>query len=132
MPILYTVTTTVGTLDTINRILIPDVEVSGWFFIAATLSANSTSHATDPQNPAALDEDSAAGHSWISAADPAGDLDLADVYYTTTTGILNVDDIGLAGNWMLRAEVVPEPGTLALFGLGAIALALGVRRTRRR
>jgi hypothetical protein len=35
-------------------------------------------------------------------------------------GALNLDSIDLPGNWLVRANVVPEPAGLALLALGLL------------
>lgn len=75
------------------------------FYVGVTIS-----HAAGTF-PAALDQTLPQGRSWV-AIDPVGNLN----------GSLNLVDVGLAGNWLLRANAVPEPASLSLLALAALGL----------
>jgi PEP-CTERM motif-containing protein len=58
--------------------------------------------------------------------------------YFVDTGNINdlstaatIESFGLDGNWMIRADSIPEPSTYALVGFGAAALVFASRRARR-
>jgi hypothetical protein len=39
--------------------------------------------------------------------------------------------LGINGNWLVRANAIPEPGSFVLFGLGGLGLLTGCMRARR-
>lgn len=90
--------------DTLNLIDVPDTNVGSagdGFFVGAYVTGG------PGQFPAALDEASSAGRSWV-AGDDAGlgninDLSLNDLPPSTLV------DVGLPGNWMVRADAGPPP-----------------------
>lgn len=47
------------------------------------------------------------------------------------SGAITIESAGLVGNWLIRADAVPEPSTWAMLGLGASLLAAGKRFSRR-
>lgn len=66
--------------------------------------------------PAAIDEGPSAASSWLTVGDASA---------WPNGGI--IDDFGLPGNWIIRANAIPGPGVLAVFGLAGLA---GTRRRR--
>lgn len=72
------------------------------------------------QFPAAFDTDAPTlpMRSWVSVG---GDINnLSDAF--------PIEDAGLVGNWLIRADAVPEPTTYALVGLGLAGIAFLRRR----
>jgi len=70
--------------------------------------------------PASLDQSSSAGRSWVCGSGTQGGFDPNNL--GGGIGLFQMDSIGLPGNWMLRANAVPEPATLSLLGLAGLAL----------
>lgn len=97
--------TTLNLGDTFISYNIPDVTlpVGSNFFVGATIA-----HAAG-DFPASIDQSSAQGKSWINIGALPG-------------APFKIDDAGLPGNWMVRAEAVPEPATIAALSMGAIAM----------
>ncbi len=58
--------------------------------------------------PAPLDQTAPQGRSWVAFGAP---------FPANLSGALNMDAIGLPGNWLVRANAIPEPASLALLGL---------------
>ncbi len=80
--------------------------------------------------PAALDNDTAYGRSFV-AGDFGGDpVNLANLAGNDIPPS-NVNNLGFNGNWLLRADTVPEPSTYAMMGIGFIALGATLRLRRR-
>ncbi len=87
------------------------------FFVGFVITHNAG------QYPAAFDQDfmNLPNRSWITIGGDPNNL----------TGAGTIESFGLVGNWMIRADAVPEPSTYALFGLGLAAIVfLGRRQSR--
>ena len=95
--------------DIFNAYCITPTTVPGSFFVGIEMTI------ADLQWPASLDTTSTYMSSWIGALDSGLPFDLIDNY-------------GFAGNWLIRAEAVPEPSTFLLLGAGLGGLALLRRR----
>lgn len=77
------------------------------------------------QHPAAFDQTAPLpNRSYITIGSNINDLSAASPIEVITGG-------GLVGNWMIRADTVPEPQSWAIFAFGAMML-IGVRRLLRR
>jgi hypothetical protein len=50
---------------------------------------------------------------------------------TSLAGSITIESAGLPGNWLIRANAIPEPSTYALIGLGLAGLVVLQRRVRR-
>jgi hypothetical protein len=98
-----------GSIDSDVLQTVPiNVDVSGYtnFYIGASVVHN-------PYNyPAPLDQTTSQNHSWVGFGSPLPDH---------LSGVIDVD-IYFPGNWLLRANAVPEPAGLMLLGLGALLL----------
>lgn len=46
-------------------------------------------------------------------------------------GAATIESFGLVGNWMIRANAIPEPSTYALIGLGLVGMVFLRRRSSR-
>lgn len=89
------------------------------FYIGASINQNAGTF------PASLDQTVSQGRSWVCGSGTQGGFDPNNL--NGGIGLFQMDSIGLPGNWMLRANAIPEPATLSLFGLAA----LGLLRRRR-
>jgi hypothetical protein len=71
------------------------------------------------QHPAGFDQTAPtfAGRSWITVGSNLNDL----------SGSITIESAGLVGNWLIRADTVPEPQSWAMLAFGAMML-VGVRR----
>jgi len=89
---------------------IPDTQVDGGFFVGVLmdLAQHDTPARMDPQNPQ--------GRSWLFFD---GDIDLDDL--GTAPVIYNMANTPFNGNWMVRAQSVPEPSAIIY---GSILVAL--------
>jgi hypothetical protein len=98
--------------------------VSGNFFVGFLITGAAG------QYPASLDESSADQMRSYVAGGNAG---TGDIYDLSNNGLPvgSLDSVGLPGNWLIRADAVPEPSTWAMVGLGG-ALLLGLMRYRAR
>lgn len=82
------------------------------------------------QFPSSLDESSPDQmRSWVAG----GDAGTGDLMNLNNNGlpISTLDSVGLPGNWLIRADAVPEPSSWAMIGLGG-ALLIGFMRFRAR
>lgn len=66
--------------------------------------------------------------SWVAGSNTASGFDPNNL--AGGIGVLNMDSIGFPGNWLIRAEAVPEPMTMITMA-GALG-ALAMRRRRRK
>jgi hypothetical protein len=111
--------------DTFNTYAIPDTLVNGNFFVGLKIT-----HLAG-QFPASIDTDGPQHQSFV-AGGAAGTGNLSNLG-ANQIPVQSIDPI-LPGNWLVRANgvpsPVPEPGSLALFGIGGLGL-LGYRRWRR-
>jgi hypothetical protein len=74
------------------------------------------------QFPAAFDESNPLpNRSWVSVGGNINNLSDA----------ITIESAGLVGNWMVRADAVPEPSTYALVGLGLAGIVFLGRRPSR-
>jgi hypothetical protein len=110
--------------DIFTKVNIPSTNVGAVgnaFFVGAVIM-----HAGG-QFPAAIDQDSGSmGRSWIAGAAGAAANIMNLGANPLPPGV--IDSFGLAGNWLVRANAVPEPATLSLLAVGALAL---IRRRSR-
>ena len=81
-------------------------------------------------NPAGLDETTDAQRSFIAGDNGTDAVDLANLNDNDISPT-SLDSINFPGNWLLRADVVPEPSTWAPLGLGMVGLGMAVSRRRR-
>jgi hypothetical protein len=102
--------------DTFNISLItPTTVTTGNFFVGFVINH------LPGQFPAAFDQTNPLpNRSWISlGGNPNNMSDAA-----------TIESFGLVGNWMVRADAVPEPATAALLACGLGALLVSLRRRR--
>lgn len=88
------------------------------------------SNAAAGQFPASLDESSPDQmRSYIAG----GNAGTGDINNLNNNGlpVTSLDSVGLPGNWLIRADAVPEPSSWAMIGLGG-ALLVGFMRFRAR
>jgi hypothetical protein len=79
--------------------------------------------------PALFDQTTNSGQSWFAEHNTIGALDVNDPFGTATLSG-EPGNFGFPGNFMVRA--VPEPGAIALLGLGLLLLARAGSRPARR
>ena len=71
--------------------------------------------------PAAIDESNPIpNRSWVATTGNPNDL----------SGAIPIEQAGLLGNWLIRANAVPEPSTWAMLGFGG-AMRVAFLRFRR-
>ena len=112
----------VGT-DTFQLVDIPDTVISDGFFIAAYMDG------TGNPFPAKLDQTASQLQSWFAEHNTSGAMDITDPFGSATLSG-RIDDAGFPGNWLLRANAIPEPSSAAL-ALASFALFLYRRHQRR-
>jgi hypothetical protein len=115
--------------DVFNTYTIPATLITGATFLVGL----EVTHLAG-QFPASLDQDNPQHQSFV-AGGAAGTGNLTDLG-ANQIPVLSLDDVGLPGNWLIRANgqppsPVPEPASLALAACGALSL-LGYRLRRRR
>lgn len=76
--------------------------------------------------PLALDQTASQGMSYAVGSGTPGGFDPNNLLGNDIAPVL-LDDAGLPGNFMIRANAIPAPGSLALLGLAGLT---GVRRRR--
>ncbi len=122
-------TTATGTITSVDSNLFVTVPIAATavttdFFIGYSVAGTAGTY------PAALDETTDAGRSYV-AGDLTGDpVDLANLS-DNDIPVSSLDAIGFGGNWLIRANAVPEPSPYAMMGVGAIALGAVIRLRRR-
>jgi hypothetical protein len=102
--------------DVYQTLAVTQTTVSNSFFVGISVNQAAGTF------PAALDQTTPnMGQSWVCGSGTPGGFDPNNL--GGGIGLFNVDQIGLPGDWLVRANgVVPEPATLAVLGLGAAAL----------
>jgi hypothetical protein len=105
-----------GTNTFITSNIAPTAVLTPNFFVGFTIT-----HVAG-QHPAAFDETAPtfSNTSWINIGP---DISGGSAF--------PIEQAGLVGNWLIRADTVPEPSTWAMMGLGA-GLLVGFCRFRRR
>ncbi|HEY5036276.1 MAG TPA: PEP-CTERM sorting domain-containing protein, partial [Chthoniobacterales bacterium] len=99
--------------------------VSGNFFVGFMITGAAG------QFPASLDQSSADQmRSYVAGSGTPGGGDIYNLE-NNDIPVTSLDSVGLPGNWLIRADAVPEPSTWAMIGLGG-ALLLGLMRYRAR
>ncbi len=87
-----------ATGETFQSVAVGPATISGGFFVAAVMTHGSG------QYPAAMDETSPQGQSWLGATSTAGGMDPADPVSTSDTiAVQPVESVGFPCNWTLRA-----------------------------
>ncbi|MDX9976256.1 MAG: hypothetical protein RBU21_24990 [FCB group bacterium] len=109
-------TTAAAEPNTFFTFAIPDADVAGGFFVAALMDLfqHEIPARMDPQNPR--------GRSWLFFD---GEIDLDDL--GSAPVIYNMALTPFNGNWMVRAQAVPEPGAALIMLVGAARLGRGRR-----
>lgn len=70
--------------------------------------------------PVAIDQTASAGSSFIAASVTQGGFNAMNLA-NNDLAPATVDSLGLPGNFMLRANAIPTPGAVALFGVAGLA-----------
>lgn len=105
-----------GTNTFITSLIVPTTVLTPNFFVGFVIN-----HAAG-QFPGAFDETAPVpNRSFVSLGGNINNLGDAQT----------IESVGLVGNWLIRADAVPEPSTWAMMGVGAVMLA-GLLRFRRR
>ena len=101
-------------------LITPTVVLTSNFFVGFVIT-----HAAG-QHPAAFDQTAPtfAGRSYITIGSNVNDITAGSPIEVITGG-------GLVGNWLIRADTVPEPQSWAMLAFGAMML-VGVRRFLRK
>lgn len=117
-------TVTSPNTDTFVTVDIPDTTlmVGDTFFVGAFASSPTGFF------PAAIDQTTSAGQSWVAGSSIVGSVDLSSLSTASLLG--TIDSFGFPGNWLVRAEAtaatptsVPEPAFVTgLLGISAAAL----------
>ncbi len=96
----------------------PTTVLTSNFFVGFIIT-----QATATQFPAAFDQTAPtfANRSFAVVGSNINDL----------SGAITIESAGLVGNWMIRANAIPEPSTYALAGVGLVGLIFFQRRRRR-
>ena len=111
-----------GAFDIIE--LVAPVPVVGGFFVGVYADFSDITNVF----PRALDEDTLIpGTSWVVR--DAGGLDLDDL--GSANFLASTDQTNFPGVFMIRANGIPEPGTIALMAFGLAALGLERRRRKK-
>jgi len=105
-----------GTNTFIPSLIVPTTVGTTHFFVGFVINHQAG------QFPAAFDETAPLpGRSWVSLGGNINNLSDA----------ATIESFGLVGNWMIRADAVPEPPPWAMMAMGAVVL-VGVQRLVRR
>ncbi len=97
-------------------LITPTMVTTANFFVGFTITHSAG------QFPAAFDEDAPtfSNTSWINIGPDIGG-----------GGAFPIEQAGLVGNWLIRANAVPEPSTWAMLGFGGSMLGAFLRFRRR-
>jgi hypothetical protein len=98
-------------------LITPTVVLTPNFFVGFAIT-----HAAG-QHPGGFDQTAPtfAGRSFVDVGSNLNDL----------SGSITIESAGLVGNWLIRADTVPEPQSWAMLAFGAMML-VGVRRFLRK
>lgn len=112
-----------NTFVTVN--IAPTLVLTPNFFVGFILTAPSGTSplAFDQEDPTLADRS-------FLAASTAGSGDINNLNNNNVIPVASVDSLGLSGNWLIRADAVPEPSTYLLLGLGLAGLILSRRGKR--